>query len=340
MTGGFGFGAAGSGAADAEGAERSETPVYLGIDVGGTGSRATIGGADTEILRGPKAEITEAGSTAPAVILGLLEEAADHWNQRFAGVRGVGIGATGVASLVADPQELAATIGNRLGVPCALAIDAITAHLGALRGEGGAVTVLGTGAISVAHPGPNTQGVFPPRWTRVDGWGHLLGDRGGGAWLGMSGLSQALRTHDGVHCSGAGLLEAGRARFGDPKDWPQRFYPRDDRAGALAEFASDVLRLADEGDLAALALCIEAGQEAARSVLAALGDDCPARVAVTGGLAQPGGIVVSSFAAHIAAHRPDVTVIDSHGGPLDGAVILAELAAERRVSEQAGVLWV
>ena len=60
--------------------------------------------------------------------------------------------------------------------------DAVTAHLGALGGEPGAVIVAGTGAIALAVGRRR-------RWARADGWGTLLGDDGGGYWIGRAGLA-------------------------------------------------------------------------------------------------------------------------------------------------------
>ena len=67
--------------------------------------------------------------------------------------------------------------------------DAVTAHLGALGGEPGAVIVAGTGAIALA--------ATPAGWARADGWGSMLGDDGGGYWIGRRALAMALREHDG-----------------------------------------------------------------------------------------------------------------------------------------------
>jgi N-acetylglucosamine kinase-like BadF-type ATPase len=76
-----------------------------------------------------------------------------------------------------------------LGVPMVVSNDAVTAHLGALAGEPGAVIVAGTGAIALA--------AGPHDWARADGWGSLLGDDGGGFWIGRRALATALREYDG-----------------------------------------------------------------------------------------------------------------------------------------------
>ncbi|WP_407318759.1 BadF/BadG/BcrA/BcrD ATPase family protein [Isoptericola halotolerans] len=309
----------------------------LGIDVGGSGSRVALRRDDDgtrDELAGPGAQVGARGSSVAEVVRALLRDAAARWPGETATLTGVGIGATGLTSLVEDPGSLAGAVTQEVSAPVAVAADAVTAHLGALGGAGGAVVALGTGAIAVGHGGPGTGG-----WRRVDGWGHLLGDRGSGAWIGRQGLEAALRTADGVDTDGAALLAAGRRRFGEPATWPGQLYTRPDRAGVLAAFAADVARLSAAGDPASLALLATAGDEAAVSVLAALGDDLPPRVALTGGMAQAGGALTAAFADGVAARRPDVEVRQAQGDPLDGALHLARLAAEGTVVAQEDFVW-
>lgn len=315
----------------------------LGIDLGGSGSRlAVVGGAGPRReLAGERVGVTGAGSSAPATALGLLRLARERWPEELAAVEGLGLGSTGLGTLVADPAALAGALRAELesarpadaSAPAvAVAIDAVTAHLGALGGESGAIVALGTGAIAFGSDG---HGI----WHRVDGWGHLLGDRGGGAWIGRRGLEAALLAYDGVDASGAALLAAARARFGEPLGWPAQLYTRDDRAGVLAGFVPDVVALAADGDGAALAIVSQAGAEAARSAAAALVPGLAPRVAATGGLFSAGGTLVERFGATLAALRPDAEVRAPLGDPLDGALLLAERAARGELVARAPSLW-
>lgn len=316
----------------------------VGIDIGGTGSRAAIaplGGGPRVEWAGPRVAVSAGGSTAGELALGLLAGVREARPAEFAAVVGCGIGATGLASLVADPAALAVELRAELesarpadapAPAVAVAIDAVTAHLGALGGESGAIVALGTGAIAFGSDG---HGI----WHRVDGWGHLLGDRGGGAWIGRRGLEAALLAHDGVDASGAALLAAARARFGEPLGWPAQLYTRDDRAGVLAGFVPDVVALAADGDGAALAIVSQAGAEAARSAAAALVPGLAPRVAATGGLFGAGGTLVERFGATLAALRPDAEVRAPLGDPLDGALLLAERAAQGELVARAPSLW-
>jgi N-acetylglucosamine kinase-like BadF-type ATPase len=335
----------------------------LGIDIGGTGSRVALGEATAADGRrivdqhtGPRIEIGPSGSTVLDVIRELVRSAADRWADRFSEVTGIGIGATGIASLAEDPADALVDISAEFGVPAVAAIDAVTAHLGALGGLGGAVTVLGTGAIAIAHPGPDEAGMWTPDWSRADGWGHLFGDRGGGAWLGRHGLEIALRTYDGVDSEGRALLEAATRRFGPPALWPGQFYTRGDRAGLLAEFAADIADLSRSGDAVATELLAEAGAEAAQSAIAAARrrtlDDTgastvshadagePLRIGLTGGLTRAGGTLVDAFRSEALRLHNDVIVVEAAGDPLTGALTLAHLGAGGSLRAQTGVLWI
>lgn len=325
----------------------------LGIDIGGTGSRVALASFDANpeptplhTLTGPGVSIGAEGSNAPQQIRRLVSTAREAWPDSFESIRGIGIGATGIASLSTDVGELARSVAIETKAKTAVAIDAVTAHLGALSGRGGAVTVLGTGAIAIAHPGPDVHGVLLPKWTRADGWGHLFGDRGGGAWIGRHALEAALKCHDGVDPSGAALLGAARVRFGEPATWPATFYTRSDRAGLLAVFAVDVAGLARQGDPVATALLAEAGREAARSAIAAgshdaesHGPDASSLIALTGGLRQAGETLVEAFRAEVMRLNAETVIVDPVGDPLTGALTLARLVADKRVRPQPGVLW-
>lgn len=357
--------------------------LILGIDIGGTGSRAALGdvgdAADhrgnavsgpgiadgagfvpriVDQIAGPRIEIGPNGSTVLHVVRELLRSAADIWFDRFSEVSGIGVGATGIASLAAHPAKALAEISSEFGVPAVAAIDAATAHLGALGGTGGAITVLGTGAIAIAHPGPDDAGHWSAEWSRADGWGHLFGDRGGGAWLGRHGLELALRTHDGGDERGRALLEAATRRFGPPGSWPGQFYTRNDRAGLLAEFAVDIGETARAGDTASADLLREAGQEAARSALAAArsvrtdtdsstvateafpASNSATRIALTGGVAAAGDHLVEGFRTEAAQLDPTITIVEPVGGPLDGALTLGHLGAGGKLSAQDRVIWI
>lgn len=144
----------------------------------------------------------------------------------------VAVGAAGMATL---GDDLRATLPGALAAqgmtgPLALAADAVTAYTGALGVRPGAVVAVGTGMIAL--------GTDLRDWRRADGWGHLLGDSGGGAWLGRAGLEAAYRAFDGRagvrrRCWRRPRSGSGRCRGFRPSSTPgrtgRRCWPRSRR---------------------------------------------------------------------------------------------------------------
>ena len=145
-------------------------------------------------------------------------------------------------------------------MPVIVSNDAVTAHLGALGGEPGVVIVAGTGVIALAV---GRDG----RWARADGYGALLGDDGGGHWIGRRGLAAALRARDGRPGGSRALLERAEARFGE-RIVPA-VYDAPDPVATIAAFARDVAEAARAGDEVAAAVWDEAARELAETARAA-----------------------------------------------------------------------
>ncbi|WFB06460.1 ATPase [Streptomyces sp. LX-29] len=180
------------------------------------------------------------------------------------------VGAAGMAGLGGDlrallPDALARAFGVRR---IALATDAVTAYAGALGQRTGAVVAAGTGLVALGATAAREDG-RAGGWRRADGWGHLLGDCGGGAWIGRAGLEAAMRAHDGREGGSPALLGRLEAVFGPAEELPGKLYPRPDRPAVLASFAPEVGRCASAGDPIATAILRQAAghiAEAARAV--------------------------------------------------------------------------
>lgn len=310
----------------------------VALDVGGSGSRLVArrtdrASAPTETrpdadvaLVGPPVAIGPGGSDAADVVAGLLRRLTAE-APHVTDVRAAAVGATGLASLVRDPSALHAVLSTGLGsarspdLRTAVAADALTAHLGALGGRGGAVAAVGTGAVALGTDLRTT-------WHRVDGWGHLLGDLGSGSWIGAQGLRAAVAAHDG-RASGAShaLLAAAVRRFGPVPTWPGQVYTRPDRAQVLASFTPDVVAAARADDPVARQVLAGAGTHLATTLAAALVDGVPPLAAATGGVLGAGPLLTGPFRARLAVLRPDVELVDAAGSPLDGALHLARRLA-------------
>jgi N-acetylglucosamine kinase-like BadF-type ATPase len=250
---------------------------------------------------------------------GLLADAGEEG----AGLDAVCVGAAGMATLGGGlratlPGALTREFGAR---HVALAADAVAAYAGALGELPGAVVAGGTGLIAV---GTDLRG-----WQRADGWGHLLGDSGGGAWIGQAGLQAAMRAFDGREGGSQALRERAEARFGAPlSGLPAQLYPRTDRPAVLASFAPDVADCALDGDPVAGAVL----RAAAREIAAAAAAVCPtaegAAIALTGGLFRMGTPLVEPLRSELTGRVPHARMRSPEGGPLDGALLVAARLTE------------
>ncbi|MFI6287795.1 N-acetylglucosamine kinase [Streptomyces sp. NPDC051018] len=265
----------------------------------------------------------------------LLERAGGH--DRTAGgngasgahpaVEAVAIGAAGMATLGGQLRaELPGALAESLGVRrLALAADAVTAYAGALGQRPGAVVAAGTGMIAL---GTDLSG-----WRRADGWGHLLGDCGGGAWIGRAGLEAALRAHDGRRGGSAALLAAVEAVFGQAPQLPGMLYPRPDRPAVLASFAPEVARSAAGGDPVSAGILARAAAHIAEAAAAVCppvtpgAKAAPPQVALTGGLFRTGDPLLVPLREELAVQLPYAHLVPSSGDPLTGALVIASALA-------------
>ncbi|MEU1933286.1 N-acetylglucosamine kinase [Streptomyces coeruleorubidus] len=298
---------------------------FLAVDSGGSGLRVVVGTAE----RGPLARRTSdepvrTGDRGidPEHFMARLVPLVRALTAEAGPVRltAAVVGAAGLASLGAGLRaELPGALAREFGVRrVALAADAVTAYAGALGPRPGAVIAGGTGLIAI---GTDLAG-----WRRADGWGHLLGDCGGGAWIGRAGLEAALRAHDGREGGSARLLACAEEVFGPVAGLPGALYPRPDRPAVLASFAPRVAVCAEEDPVAAGIL-----RAAARHMADSAAAVCPggaSRVAVTGGLFKIGHPLLAPLDEELGKRLPHARRVPAEGDPLHGSVrMAAELSA-------------
>lgn len=174
----------------------------IGIDGGGTGTRARLTRLDGEVLghanSGPSAlgqGVQQAWNNVSEVIeRSFIAAELSRWQPEECGV-GLGLAGAIVPKHSRDFLQMA----NRFG-KIELANDGYTTLLGAHGGRAGAVVAAGTGSIGEALR-PNGE------WVSVGGWGYPVGDEGSGAWLGMSAMREAQRATDGRAQAGS-LVQA------------------------------------------------------------------------------------------------------------------------------------
>ncbi|WP_326707207.1 N-acetylglucosamine kinase [Streptomyces cyaneofuscatus] len=320
----------------------------VGVDSGGSGLRVALGrvGTDGPLFTTVCAEPVRTGAGGidaahlleqllPAVAE-LLERAEDGGAGDSPGqdspgqdspgqIAAFAIGAAGMATLGGRLRaELPGALAEALGVRrMALAADAVTAYAGAVGQRPGAVVAGGTGMIAL--------GTDLTSWHRADGWGHLLGDSGGGAWIGRAGLDAAMRAHDGRRGGSPALLARLHAVFGPAEGLPGLLYPRSDRPAVLASFAPEVAACAGADEVAAGILREAAAHiaEAAAAVCPTVGPqgDDACEVALTGGLFRMGEPLLGPVREELARLVPRARVTNGTGDPLTGALRIARALA-------------
>jgi len=291
----------------------------LAVDVGGSGLRAqrddgVSGGS--ERFESDGAAITPAGIDLDPLLTSVAAFDARHqprpdvvvWSMR--GLLGL-----------SDPEHVLRQVHSRLGAArTVVASDAVTSLVGAL-GEvrPGAVLAAGSGVVAFATD-------FAEVWRMVDGWGHVLADRGSGAWIGLEGLRAALATEDGVPGGSTYLHEAALQAWGEPRTWPRAVMTTSDAQARLAAFAPVVASLAGE-DAVAAQVVSRAAAHLADSLESAASSVKGASATAVGGLLH----IPEVWAAfEDETRRRGIDLTAASGTALDGALALGRHVGEGR----------
>lgn len=283
---------------------------YLGIDAGGSHTRARLVRADGAVVG--------AGEAGPAnARIGLddaLQEVADASLQAMA--------EAGLSE--ADFGKLRAGLGiaglNRRGVlpglqehdfpfrSIAFASDAAIACLGAHAGGDGAIVIVGTGSIGFARVGEEVH--------TIGGYGFPVSDEGSGADLGLRAIRRSLWARDGriPHSPMTReVLDFFHGSAGEIVDWTARATPTD-----YGAFAPMVMDHAGDGDPVAEAIVQGAALRLDRLIRVLLDRGAPS-CCLMGGVA---GRIRDWLAASIRERLSDPV-----GDALDGAILLARTRA-------------
>ncbi len=288
---------------------------WIGVDGGGTRSRALVGDA-----RGRRLGAADGGSglidpadpdrTVDAVAA--LVRAAAAAARVALPVRGLWAGLAGTGHARARATVEAALLRAGLAGRVTVGSDVEVAHADAFGAGPGILCVLGTGS-SVRAVGPCGKVV------QVGGWGQLLGDEGSGYRIGLDGLRAVMQASDGrgprTSLSAAILEAAGAAKPRDLVGWAARA-----AKGEVAALAVPVAREARKGD--AVAACvIHTALGAVRSHLEAAlertpGWDGPPVVAFVGGLVGDESVLrepVTAIAAELGCSVHSRPVVPERG---------------------------
>ncbi|MFF5296527.1 N-acetylglucosamine kinase [Paractinoplanes globisporus] len=164
--------------------------LVVGVDAGGTASRAVVATLSGEVVgrgvAGPGNPISSGPAAALAVGAALRDALSTVDPSEVVG--GV-LGLAGTSAVSAPTIATAfADMWAGLGLSCPMRIvgDVVTAFAGGTPSPSGSVLIAGTGAIAARLE--NHEIV-----AEADGLGWLLGDEGSGRWIGLQALRHAVR---------------------------------------------------------------------------------------------------------------------------------------------------
>ena len=301
--------------------------IFLGVDGGGTSTRALVTDESGAVLgrgkAGPSNPLAVGWEPAVAAIVAAVSATRVSLpvDAAFFGLAGVGR-EPGKSRMVAALTE--ARLARRFDV----GIDAEIALAGAHGGEPGGIVCAGTGAIAVAR---GTDGILH----RADGWGHLLGDEGSGYWIGREAMRLVCGLEDGRV---VGLIQVGHAKstlfrdavlahFGveSVQALVTRVYDTPLSPAEIAALAPVVGACAKAGDAIAEVTLVRAAGDLARSARAVLlaADLRQGPLSYTGGVFRLGRAILTPFKQRLRAMLPGIVIRAPRMSPVEGAALLA-----------------
>lgn len=264
----------------------------LGLDAGGTGSRAVV------VQDGELVSRHELGPMNVLLHRDTLQRLAEL--VRDTGVDAAGLGLAGVQA-AEDAARVAEALRAMTGVPVAVTDDSEVALYGGFDGAPGVVVIAGTGSISC---GRSQAG----QTLRVGGHGFLLGDDGAGYWIGREAVRAALRARDGLGPPTA-LEGVVVSVFGDLTSAIREVHEAPSNRPLLTQLVPLVAALDDPVAVHILEAGADALADLADAVIAQLG---PLPVAMVGGIFRIDAVrrrFVTRTGAVQPAHPPEIGAV-------------------------------
>jgi glucosamine kinase len=298
---------------------------FLGVDGGGTKTRAVVVDARQKILgeaeAGPSNPLRVGVSEAANAVRDAAERACVKAGVRRIEVAAAEVGLAGVKR--ADIRErMRAALRAELGIkPVEVVTDADIALYGATEGKPGLVIIAGTGSICC---GVNARG----RHACAGGWGPIAGDEGSGSWIARRALQAVARASDGRGRK-TSLVEAACEFFNVAKaeDLSTAVYAPNVTNNRIAGFGRNVVEAAKRRDVVAREIIEEAGRELARAACAVTRklrmEHERFQIAYVGGVFAAGRLLLDTLRDEVEAVAPGAYLAPPLLTPAEAAARMA-----------------
>ena len=301
---------------------------FVGVDGGGTHTRALVTDVNLRELGRAEGPASLADPSAPEASAAVIERVVRTALERvgaptpitalWAGIAGVGREAVRTAVEGALQRS---GIATHVGV----GTDVEAAFEDAFDGGAGILVVAGTGSIGW---GRSESGVVG----RVGGWGSLVGDEGSGYAIGIEALKRVARDVDG-RGEQTRLEEEILEELGLPSAEELIPWASGATKAQIAALVHVVSRCAKGGDAIAGEVLVHAVEQLEGHALTLLNTLGPwsarPRVALSGGLLEPGGILRAGMESALRQHH--IQLVARRLDPVRGAAKRAE-----RLRDEAG----
>jgi len=312
---------------------RGRNSLVVGFDCGATKTECAISTIEGEILsytRGPPSNYHLVGREgAKKVII-------ECYRRAKSGVKGevevVCVGTAGLDSR-AD-EEIIRSYVEELPIRGRKIIvhDSEIALRAAFPSGKGVIVNAGTGSFVAGTDG---SGGF----ARACDWGHIIGDEGGGYYLGRAALNAVMREYDGRGPKTSLTREIMSFwKLEEPRDIMAIVYVRKAGVTEIAALAPLVFKASEEGDAVAKSILESAARELAlgvEAVVRRLGlNRGELRLALTGGLLRKGSPLRVLLVSLIEKEFPKLKLVDFDLNPVIGSLIFALEEAGVKIGER------
>lgn len=306
--------------------------VFLGIDGGGSQTRAMLCNAQGKVLGVGKAGPSNLQELSHREIhvnlLDAIESAASPLSRLS--IRSAFLGLAGIISEkdAAAAKQLAASLPPLKDAAIDADHDIRISLAGGLAGRPGIALIVGTGSSCYGR-NESSQSY------RCGGWGSLADDIGSGGWIGLRALQLCVRQTDGRDPETA--LKSEVMKFlglNNMNDFQHRIYKQGLSRSERARLALPMLELYEKGD-PAVTMLIDKGIDGLvelAGVTACKLSLQPANIVLVGGLTE-NATFRRMVSQAIEERVPRSQVLPAELSPLAGAALLSIQLAERAADD-------